>query len=63
LLVVTLCCCALAGCKSLDRGAATEGDGGSDTAFASELRNPSPKGESSGIDPRAREIERHLGVR
>jgi hypothetical protein len=31
--------------------------------WAANLREPGPQGQQTGLDPRAREIERHLGIR
>lgn len=62
-LVAGLCCLALAGCKSMAKDAADKKKDDGDAGWAAGMREPGPKGQATGLDPRAREIERHLGVR
>jgi hypothetical protein len=55
-------CAALAGCAGLKKAqpeAAAPADPDTPAAF----REPGPPGQMLGIDERAREIERHLGIR
>ena len=64
--VVLLPCLGLAGCASLDtppQQADPEPDTQSASSLGAELRKPTPPGQMLGIDDRAREIERNLGVR
>ena len=55
-------CLGLAGCASWDARPETK-TADSDASFGAELRKPTPPGQMQGIDARAREIERNLGVR
>lgn len=59
---------ALAGCATWDkrpaeRAAEAPPEAEKDGDWSASLRAPGPTGQQLGIDPRAREIERHLGVR
>jgi hypothetical protein len=59
--------CALTiGCASWNRapdGAQPESEPASDTSWGAQFRKGGPDGQQLGLDPRAREIERSLGVR
>jgi hypothetical protein len=64
--IVFLSCLGFTGCASWDTwrtqpAQQTEPD--PDSQFGSQLRKPGPPGHMLGIDDRAREIERNLGVR
>jgi hypothetical protein len=64
--VVLLSCLGLVGCASLGsplQKADPEPDTQSGSSLGAELRKPGPPGQMLGIDDRAREIERNLGVR
>jgi hypothetical protein len=64
--VVLLSCLGLVGCASLDtlpQQADPKPDTPSASSLGGELRKPTPPGQMLGIDDRAREIERNLGVR
>jgi hypothetical protein len=64
--VVLLSCLGLVGCASLStppQQADPQPDTGSRSQLGTELRKPTPPGQMLGIDDRAREIERNLGVR
>jgi hypothetical protein len=67
-LVLAVCCCLTPGCKLLDRpgtrpepDAAAESSSEGERDWSDSLRRPGPKGGQLGINPAAREIERHLG--
>jgi hypothetical protein len=60
--VVLLSCLGLVGCASLDT-LPQQGDPEPDAQIGFQLRKPTPPGQMLGIDDRAREIERNLGVR
>ena len=57
-----LSCLAIAGCASMDPHPEIE-RADPDAQFGAQLRTPTPPGQATGIDERAREIERRLGVR
>jgi hypothetical protein len=60
-LAVTFLCALPAGCQRWNwRG---EGFGDSSGRFAEKLRPPADEKQFSGLDTRAREVERDLGVR
>ena len=57
----------LAGCATWDKtpaevSAEVPAEGEKDGDWSGSLRSPGPPGQQLGIDPRAREIERHVGV-
>ncbi len=52
----------LAGCAALD-GPSTDAAPAPAAEMGSQLRKPTPPGQILGLDERAREIERNLGVR
>ena len=60
--IVLLSCLGLAGCASWGTQA-VQADPDPDTQMGARLRKPGPPGQMVGIDDRAREIERNLGVR
>lgn len=67
-LVLAVCCCLTPGCSLLDHpGARPEPDAQADAPsetvrdWTEALRRPGTKGGQLGLDPRAREIERHVG--
>lgn len=57
-----LSCLGLVGCASLDTQRQLDGPD-PDAQVGAQLRKPGPPGQLLGIDDRAREIERNLGVR
>jgi hypothetical protein len=64
--VVLLSSLGLVGCASLStppQQADPQPDTRSGSSLGTELRKPTPPGQILGIDDRAREIERNLGVR
>jgi hypothetical protein len=60
--VVLLSCLGLVGCASLDASPQL-GEPEPDAQMGAQIRKPTPPGQMLGIDDRAREIERNLGVR
>ena len=60
--IVSLSCLGFAGCASLNTQPKID-DPDPDAKLGAQLRKPGPPGEMAGIDQRAREIERNLGVR
>ena len=62
--VAVLACClvgSLTGCAYWNQPAASNAD--SSTDFGAKMRKPTEKGQASGFDSRAKEIEKNLGVR
>ena len=60
--IALLFCLGFAGCASLDAPSELD-DPDPDAKIGAQLRKPGPPGQMLGIDQRAREIERNLGVR
>jgi hypothetical protein len=64
--IVLISCSGLAGCASLGTWGAPPSQQAApdpDAQIGAQLRKPGPPGQMLGIDDRAREIERNLGVR
>jgi hypothetical protein len=59
-LVLAIGCLASSGCALWDRQA-PQPEARKSPDWTDGLRTPGPKGEQLGLDPRAREIERHVG--
>lgn len=57
-----LSCLTMVGCASLDHSAEID-NSDPDAQLGAQLRTPTAPGQLLGIDERAREIERRLGVR
>jgi hypothetical protein len=55
-------CLTIAGCASMDQQTEV-GNPDPDAQLGAQMRKPTAPGQLLGIDERAREIERHLGVR
>lgn len=61
--IAVILCLGIAGCTSLDKQPAPQPAPDADAQLGAQLRKPGPPGQMLGIDDRAREIERNLGLR